>query len=290
MKKKSRLTLSFLAACLGLALLSGCSQQPASGGQSTQSAPDQSAQVRKIKYAFTNTLKPVSYIDENGNPAGYDVEVIKKIDELLPQYEIELIGTSSEDAWLGVETGKYQLCTTNSYRTAAREEKYLFATQNQGGNLQGLVVRKEHADVKTLPDVHDKGLRLTPLRPADAIYAVIDTYNKENPDKAVTLQSIDQFENADAVKWVAEGRYDVFPMASTIYDSMVTAPDGQLHDLSDKLSYSTYDAIATWALINKDETEFRGAYQEALIGLKNDGTLSELSQEYMGTDIFQYFK
>ena len=295
MKERFHLKRSILAAVSIAAILTGCSAQPAQSSQQatagdSQASASQSTQVRKIKYAFTNTLKPVSYLDENGKPAGYDVEVIKKIDEMLPQYEIEFVGTTSEDAWLGVESGKYQLCTTNSFRTKEREQKYLFASQNQGGGLEGLVVRKENADVKSLEDVHDKGLKLTPLRPADAVYAGGNDYNKAHPDKKVNLDSIDQFENADAIKWVVQGRYDAFPFFNLMYDSMVVAKDGQLHDLNDKLAYNTFTAIPTWALINKNETQLRDDYQEALIKLKDDGTLSKLSKQYMGVDVFQYFK
>ena len=100
MKERFHLKRSILAAVSIAAILTGCSAQPAQSSQQatagdSQASASQSTQVRKIKYAFTNTLKPVSYLDENGKPAGYDVEVIKKIDEMLPQYEIEFVGTTS---------------------------------------------------------------------------------------------------------------------------------------------------------------------------------------------------
>lgn len=53
--------------------------------------------------------KPISYIDDNGNPTGYDVEVMKLVDELLPDYQFEYVGTTSDDLLIGVEQGKYQV-------------------------------------------------------------------------------------------------------------------------------------------------------------------------------------
>lgn len=261
----------------------------ASDTAETDASSQSDGGVRKIKYAFTNTLKPVSYVEADGSYAGYDVEVIKKIDELLPQYEIEFVGTTSEDAWMGTESGKYQLCTTNSFKTPEREKKYLFADLNQGGNPEGLVLRKENADVKDLKDVADQGLSMVPLRPSDAIYSVINTWNEENPDHQVKLEEIDQLENADAIRYVAQGRYDVFPFAGTMWKSMVEADDGELHDLNDKLTFNVFTAFKTYALINKDETEFLEAYQTALHQLKDDGTLKELSEKYLGEDVFKYF-
>ena len=274
------------------ATTAAASESPQAGASKEAESAAQSGtgEVRKVKYAFTNTAKPVSYINEKGEPDGYDVQVIKKIDELLPQYEFELVPTNSEDAWMGVESGKYQLCTTNSFKTPEREEKYLFADMNQGGSPEGLVVRKENADVVDLKTLAKSGLKLCPLRPADAIYSVINTWNEENPDYQIGLEAIDQMEPADAIRFVAEGRYDAFPFYSTGYEATVVAEDGELHDLNDKLAFNVFTAFKTYALFNKEESLLRDDYQKALHQLKDDGTLKELSEQYMGFDLFQYFE
>jgi L-cystine transport system substrate-binding protein len=276
-----------VAFLLGTVLLFGFSAgEAAAGGKSDDGKAN--AQVRKIKYAFTNTIRPLSYLDENGKPAGYDIEVIKLIDERLPQYEIEFVGTTSEDAWLGVDTGKYQLCTTNSFRTKAREEKYLFANQNSGGGLEYLLLNKKFTNIKTLQDVSDNKLTMVPFRPADAAINVIKTYNDKNPGKQIKIDTIEQCENADGVKWVASGRYDSWVIYESIYNGLVNSPGAPLADLKDQLITIPFTAIATWALINRDEAAFRDAYQEVLIQLKNEGKLSELSKQYLGTDVFQF--
>jgi L-cystine transport system substrate-binding protein len=283
--KRNRLNLKALTVfAAALVMLFGLSEQAAAGGK-----PDGgTAQVRKIKYAFTNTIRPLSYLDENGKPAGYDIEVIKLIDERLPQYEIEFVGTTSEDAWLGTDTGKYQLCTTNSFRTQAREEKYLFATQNSGGGLEFLLLNKKFTNIKSLEDVSDNKLTMVPFRPADAAINVIKTYNDKHPGKQIKIDTIDQFENADGVKWVASGRYDSWVIYESIYNGLVNSPGAPLADLKSDLITLPFTAIATWALINRNEAEFRDAYQEVLIQLKNEGKLSELSKQYLGTDVFQF--
>ena len=53
--------------------------------------------------------KPISWLDDNGNATGYDVEVMKLVDELLPEYEFEFVGTTSDDLLIGVEQGKYHV-------------------------------------------------------------------------------------------------------------------------------------------------------------------------------------
>jgi L-cystine transport system substrate-binding protein len=271
---------------LGLVLLLGFAGQEAAAGGKTDSGSG--PQVRKVKYAFTNTIRPVSYLDENGKPAGYDIEIIKLIDERLPQYEFEFVGTTSEDAWLGTDTGKYQLCTTNSFRTSAREEKYLFATQNSGGGLEFLLLNKKFTNIKSLENVSDNKLTMVPFRPADAAINVIKTYNDKHPDKQIKIDTIDQFENADGVKWVAEGRYDSWVIYESIYNGLVNSPGAPLANLKSELITIPFTAIATWALFNRDEAELRDAYEKVLIDLKNEGKLSELSKQILGTDVFQF--
>lgn len=39
--------------------------------------------VQKVLIGIRQDLYPTSYINEQGEPAGYDIDVIKKIDELL---------------------------------------------------------------------------------------------------------------------------------------------------------------------------------------------------------------
>ncbi len=268
-----------LALAFAASSLAGC----AAGGK-----PAASPGVRTVTYAFSSVGKPASYIDANGNMTGYDVEVMRAIDALLPQYEFEIVGTTSEDCWMGTESGKYQVCTTNSFRTEAREKTYLFAEYNQGGNLEGIIVRNENAGVETLADLAASGLRVTPFRPSDGPYGFISAYNDAHPDNQIVLSTADQMENADLLRSVGEGRYDATIFASTYWQSMVVDEDAELHYLNDQLTFNAFDAISTWALFNKDEAELRDAYQAALLQLRENGTLSALSNQFFGVDVLSF--
>ncbi len=91
MKSKKLLKL----AAIGLALttiLAGCGSGKAASGTDTVIQT-----LQKVKVAYDQASKPMSWLDEKGNPTGYDVEVMKLVDELLPEYEFEYIGTTSDD-------------------------------------------------------------------------------------------------------------------------------------------------------------------------------------------------
>ncbi|WP_249650825.1 transporter substrate-binding domain-containing protein, partial [Lysinibacillus sp. D4A3_S15] len=72
----------FQFAAIGLAsiaLLAGCNS-----GESADKNSDEGREVRTVKVAYDQASKPISYIDDDGNPTGYDVEVMKLLDEVLP--------------------------------------------------------------------------------------------------------------------------------------------------------------------------------------------------------------
>jgi len=46
--------------------------------------------VKVIPVSVVSTSKPDAYINEDGKLTGYDVEVLRAIDELLPQYKLDL--------------------------------------------------------------------------------------------------------------------------------------------------------------------------------------------------------
>ena len=100
-KKLLKLIVTGLAV---VTLLTGCGSSTASSKATASS----DTKVKKIKVAYDQASKPMSWLDENGNPTGYDVETMKLVDELLPQYEFEYVGTTSDDLLLGVEQGKYR--------------------------------------------------------------------------------------------------------------------------------------------------------------------------------------
>ena len=95
----------FAGTVLTAAILSGCgSKTPESGsaqnaGQNTEQNTTQdtadkgnpdSQKVRKVYVAVGATFEPYTYIDENNQPAGYDVAVLQEIDNRLPQYEFQI--------------------------------------------------------------------------------------------------------------------------------------------------------------------------------------------------------
>ncbi|SIT92743.1 transporter substrate-binding domain-containing protein [Edaphobacillus lindanitolerans] len=241
--------------------------------------------VRKVKIAYDQASKPMSWIDENGKPTGYDVEVMKLVDELLPDYEFEFVGTTSDDLLIGVEQGKFQAGVKNAFWTEERTKKFLYPEEFLGLSSAGLVLRKEDENIKSLEDFASAGYSLAPIAANNAQYTVIEEYNNAHPDNPVKLQAGDSF-TVDVVQWVNEGRVDGGVMIEGPFEKQVTAKDGPYHHLEEEVVYNEFDVIKTWPLFNREEKELAAAYDGAVKKLKEEKKLEELSEEFYGRNLF----
>ncbi|MGE7842761.1 transporter substrate-binding domain-containing protein [Lysinibacillus sp. NPDC093712] len=280
-KQKKKLFQFAAVGLASLAILAGCSSSEASKNET-----EDGVKVRTVKVAYDQASKPISYIDDKGNPTGYDVEVMKLVDELLPEYKFEYVGTTSDDLLIGVEQGKYQVGVKNAFFTQERTEKFIFPKEFLGLSSAGLVLRKEDEGVKTLADFATKGYSLAPIAANNAQYTIIDEYNKANPTNEVKLQAGDAF-TVDVVQWVNEGRVDGGVMIEGPFKQQVVADDGAYHNLKDEVVYNEFAVIKTWPLFNKKEQEFADAYDKAIAQIKEQKKTSELSKEFYGRDLFE---
>ncbi|TKI65170.1 transporter substrate-binding domain-containing protein [Lysinibacillus mangiferihumi] len=280
-KQKKKLFQIAAVGLASLAILAGCSS-----GEASKNETEDGVKVRTVKVAYDQASKPISYIDDKGNPTGYDVEVMKLVDELLPEYKFEYVGTTSDDLLIGVEQGKYQVGVKNAFFTQERTEKFIFPKEFLGLSSAGLVLRKEDEGIKTLADFASKGYSLAPIAANNAQYTIIDEYNKANPNNQVKLQAGDAF-TVDVVQWVNEGRVDGGVMIEGPFKQQVLADDGAYHNLKEEVVYNEFAVIKTWPLFNKKEQEFADAYDKAIAQIKEQKKTSELSKEFYGRDLFE---
>lgn len=244
---------------------------------------------RKILSAHTQSYVPYGYIDENGRSEGFEIAVLRAVDELLEEYEFEFAGTSDEDLLIGIESGRYAMGTKGAWITEERKKKFLFPENPIAASIIGITFRKaDEGKIRDLRSFAEYSGKLVPISPQSAQFAVVGAYNAANPDAPIKLVPSDVFIINDAYLWVLEGRYDAFFDIKLSYQKSVVSETGAFHSLADRLSYVPYKGIPTWPLFNRNETELAAAYDRAIAVLRERGTLAELSVRYFGEDVFQY--
>ncbi len=264
-------------------ILAGCGTD---AQQSASSQADDGAVV--IQVVAPPNGYPLAYTDDEGNRTGYEIEVMRKVDELLPEYTFVFNEAEQDAAFTGLSTGKYQIAITNSFYTEERAENYNIPENPIGASPCGLVVTKDKADVTTLDQASELKLSPAPVMPGDGLAYQLELYVAEHPDVGFELTySSDPNAFVDGLSFVAEGRYDFAFFPGNYYDALVVAEDGDLHMLNDTLSYKRTIPVDTYPIIAKGEDDLTEKVSGALKTLKDDGTLEELSVEFYGFNVFE---
>lgn len=249
--------------------------------------------VTTINVAHTQNYVPYDYINEKGESDGFEVQVLKAIDKKLPQYKLKFTGTSDDDLLIGLDSGKYDLGVKGAWYTEERAEKFIIPKEKIGASIIGFTIRKEdEKKYQTIDDIAKAGGKLVPISPQNAQWNVIEEYNKEHPNQQIELTAAEAFKVSDAYAWVLEKRYDAFFDIKLSFEEAVKNDKGSYHQYVDQLSYVPYKGIPTYPLLHRDDKnkKFAEAYGKAILELKEDGTLTKLSKEYFGEDVFKFIQ
>ena len=74
------------------------------------------------------TYSPFSYYDENENLTGYDIEVVRKIEEVDPSIHFEFESGAWESLFPGLDSGKFQMLANQIASTEERRDIILPTT------------------------------------------------------------------------------------------------------------------------------------------------------------------
>lgn len=239
--------------------------------------------LKKVIAAVENGSKPLSYIDDDGNVTGYEVEVLKAVDELIPEYEIQIEAVEADATQIGLETGKYELIGGGLYKTPEREEKYLLPDAIAGVSTIKIFVREDNTEIKTLDDL--VGKKVSPPSPNGGIYNLLTEYNEAHPDNPITFETADGSTVADRFKEINDGTYDALVIPDNLgYDEIIKELDLKVTAVQEPVKVNpTYFALA------KDQTDLTEKVNTALATLRENGTLSELSKQWFGEDKIAYY-
>ena len=232
------------------------------------------------------------YLDENDNLTGATVELMRKIDEKLPDYDFELVPTSFDDVFVGMDTGNYQGGEVNFFLTQERIEKYAIPEENISASYIGILVKKDLSEINSFEDVaklqKEKNITFYPMQAGNGLTYPVEVYNEEHPDATIAFEYTSENTNSDVLGWIPNGRYDV---GLCLYSAWVTNfenEDGAYHEFYDDMAWIPVQTVGVYNFFNKADVsdEFLAAYDDALKELKEDGTATEISKQFFGYDVF----
>lgn len=279
MKKKfmnsmvKRIGGSVLVGALTVSMLTACG----SGGDSdSDSSTSSSADVQTIVVGTAADYQPYTYQDEDGNITGYDIEVLKKIDEMLPQYEFEYEIYDFKNVLLAIDSGKVDIGANQFEKNEEREKKYAFSDTAYTTFVMYIAVNADTEGVETLDDLAGKSV-FTYTGGNDAY--VLEEYNEEHPDNPIDIQYYDTLSDEEKVAGVESGKFYAFLSTKRDIEALNEEFGDTLKIVGEPVSTSS-----TYFVFSKDNTQLQEDVSAALEELKESGELAQLSIDIVGGD------
>lgn len=281
--KKYRFAALLSAAVLCVSALSACSQNggqtstpgnastPVSSSQ-TEAPADLLTQIRErgeIVVAMEGTWAPWTYHNESDQLVGYDVEVAQNIAERLG-VNVRFAEGEWDGMLAGLDSGRYDIMVNGVDIDEARSEKYDFSSP-YAYNRTAVIVSGDNDSIQSMEDLDGKSTANT----LNSTYAnVAESYGAE-------VTGVDDF--IQTIELLNSGRIDATLNAEvSYYDYMAQHPDANI-------KIACIDPATTQVAIpmrkGEESAALVAAINDALAEMAEDGTLTELSMKYFGTDI-----
>lgn len=274
MKDFCKVSRSLLASLMLTTVLTGCSS-------SSSASTSTSASGEVINVAVGNSMAPFGYLDADGNLIGYDIDVLKAVDEYLDDYTFNLSAMDFSTCVVSIDSGAADMVSHQLVKSEERKEKYIFPDQYYCLSPMRLVVKKG-SNIKSLEDMAGKSLY---MNPASYEYGLLTSYNESHPGKEIVINAVSDMTTADCYKAVANGTVDAELTYQSTYESIVDEIG-----LADQLETTEVVLVEdTYQMISKDKPELAERVSEALKSLKEDGTLGEISTKWFGSDYFEEY-
>ncbi|MCI6141046.1 MAG: transporter substrate-binding domain-containing protein [Subdoligranulum variabile] len=272
------------AAVLALTLtaaLAGCGSSASSAAASSDTVAASTAdtadetELDKVKAAgklvvgVEGTYPPFTYHDDNGELTGLDIELGKALADKLG-VEVEFQEAVWDSLLIGIDTERFDTVINSVSITDERAEKYDFSDPYYY-EARRVVVRADDDSIHGPEDLNGKKIA------TNTTNAFIPWYEEQG----VEVVGVDT--SGEAIDLLLSGRVDFVGINVPVLNAYL-----QEHpDAADKVKEAfvipnSEDVIAI--PVRKGEPEFLDAINAALAELREEGTLKEISEKYLGGD------
>lgn len=266
--KKTNIIKLVVTVIIASLLLTAC-------GAKTTSSSSTSSEQKTVVIGIGNAYKPYCYLDDKGQLAGYEYEVLKAINKKLPQYKFEYNQLEFKNILISVESGKIDVGAHQVEWNPDREKKFLYSDIPTDSYDLRLVVKKGRTDINTFDDL--KGKTVFAYSGSNTAY-VLDQYNKAHGNEFKLVLS-NPADTATIVNNVTNGTWDA-------YLDIERSVEDTNKQFGDKLQIvgPVFAPSNAYHIFNKKDTQLKADFEKALKELKDDGTLAKLSKEILGGD------
>lgn len=270
---KKRVLSLLLVVGMVASLVVGCgssSDSEEAGGESAnkkeQTAYEKIMDEGVITIGTEGTYKPFTYHDENDELTGYDVEVAKAIGEKLG-VKVEFSEITWEGLLASLDNGTVDLVLNQVGVTDERKEKYDFSDPYLYSYI-ALITTADNEDITSWDSARGKKTSLN----VSSNYALIAE------DYEMDITASETF--SKDIELLTAGRTDCVINNTIAFNDYIT----EKPDVAIKIVDVQEQADTVAVPIPKGNEDLVKAINKALEELKADGTLTKLSEQFLGKD------
>lgn len=263
-----------LGALTALFSLSACagSAQPAKDA-SAGIAPE-AEEVKEYVVGISGTFNPYCYLDEDGNPAGFDVEFLKAVEAKIPGVSFKFEPMEFNSLIVALESGKIDLISHQMGKNEEREAKFTYPEESYINSVISIVVHEDTEGISTLDDLQGRKVALYSTSSAAQL---LQEYNEKNPENPIEIV----FTETEGVLLVANQTVD-----ATITQPVSVKKFQDEQGLKVKVVGEPVNETPVYQVFRKDETltDFISQFDQAVKELRESGSTGQLSEEVLGGD------
>ncbi|GMA51251.1 amino acid ABC transporter substrate-binding protein [Alicyclobacillus contaminans] len=266
---------TWMAAGLLALTVAGCGT--AAGNTASQSGGQEgkAAAVQTVVVGTSPNFPKVTYYDENGKLTGFDIELVRDIDQLLPDYQFKFQTMDFANLLLSLQTHKIDMIANEMEINPERQQKYLFNKVPYAYWQTKIIVAKGNNSIHSLDDLVGKKV-LTTATTAEA--DILQNYNQTHSKK---IDIVYENGNAnDTVSEITSGR--VVASLGADFSLPLIDPEHKLTSTGAALAVSPVDFV--FRKNDPAEQKLANEVDQALQKLIANGTLSKLSIQWLGSD------
>ena len=265
---KKRLTVLVLAFAMIFTMMA----LTACGGGSSDSGEESAAEETfTFKHGYDKDFPPYSYIGDDGETTGFDVELAQAVCELNGwNYEGVAINWDAKDAEL--ESGSIDCIWSGFTKSPDREPKFAWSDPYSVNTIKMMVL--EDSDIKSTADLAGKKVG---VQGSTSAQEMLETPNAEGgaEDLMNTFASFEKYDTYTvAVNDLKAGAIDAIAIDVTTGDYQMTKVEGLAY-LDEDVCQEVY-AIG----FRTDDTELRDQVNAALKTLAENGKMDEIGKKY----------
>lgn len=262
-----------LASILATGLLAGC------GNETSKDEGTGEEEQREVVVALIGMVPQWQYEDENGELTGFEVELLREIDDLLPQYTFTFEKHDFSDSLISVENKKADISVCQWQENDERKGRFLFSHAYQKSE-QIITVDSDNEElVESIQSIADLAGKTVRVPEGNSGYYALLAYNEANPDAQIIIDTT-AASNDILIADFKANLIDAYVIDEPTKEQINKNYDIELVAVGEPVTQE----LARFAL-NLDDEQLLEDINNALETLRDNGRLSELAVEFIGYDI-----